>query len=61
VQHGAPRCAARAEQWRHISPCVLREDIFKEIDILVELEHENVVRLKEYFHEHNKVRARWAL
>ncbi len=34
-----------------------REDIFKEIDILVRLAHENVVYLKEYFHEINKVRA----
>eukprot|EP01025_Chloroclados_australasicus_P018255 TRINITY_DN1946_c0_g2_i2.p1 TRINITY_DN1946_c0_g2~~TRINITY_DN1946_c0_g2_i2.p1 ORF type:complete len:675 (-),score=121.75 TRINITY_DN1946_c0_g2_i2:1748-3772(-) len=32
-----------------------REDIFKEIDILCGLEHENVVYLKEYFEENNKV------
>jgi len=32
-----------------------REDIFKEIDILCGLEHENVVSLKEYFEENNKV------
>ena len=39
--------------------CVLsvgcREDIFKEIDILCGLNHENVVYLKEYFEEGNKV------
>ena len=33
-----------------------REDIFKEIDILCGLNHENVVYLKEYFEEGNKVR-----
>ena len=33
-----------------------REDIFKEIDILVRLAHENVVYLKEYFQEVNKAR-----
>ncbi|KAK9818047.1 hypothetical protein WJX72_006277 [[Myrmecia] bisecta] len=32
-----------------------REDIFKEIDILVGLNHENVIFLKEYFEEGNKV------
>eukprot|EP01023_Acetabularia_acetabulum_P065651 TRINITY_DN871_c0_g1_i6.p1 TRINITY_DN871_c0_g1~~TRINITY_DN871_c0_g1_i6.p1 ORF type:complete len:530 (+),score=101.03 TRINITY_DN871_c0_g1_i6:188-1591(+) len=32
-----------------------REDIFKEIDILCGMEHENVIRLKEYFEENNKV------
>ncbi|KAF6261155.1 kinase-like domain-containing protein [Scenedesmus sp. NREL 46B-D3] len=32
-----------------------REDIFKEIDILCGLNHENVVYLKEYFEEGNKV------
>lgn len=32
------------------------EDIFKEIDILCGLNHENVVYLKEYFEEGNKVR-----
>lgn len=32
-----------------------REDIFKEIDILCGLNHENVVYLKEYFEESNKV------
>lgn len=31
------------------------EDIFKEIDILCGLDHENVVALKEYFEEGNKV------
>lgn len=35
-----------------------REDIFKEIDILCGLNHENVVYLKEYFEEGNKVCAR---
>jgi serine/threonine protein kinase len=35
----------------------LREDIFKEIDILCGLNHENVVYLKEYFEEGNKVHA----
>lgn len=35
--------------------CVDREDIFKEIEILVGLAHENVVYLKEYFEESNKV------
>ena len=29
-----------------------REDIFKEIDILCSLNHDNVVFLKEYFEEH---------
>ena len=32
-----------------------REDIFKEIDILVGMEHENVIYMKEYFEEGNKV------
>jgi len=32
-----------------------REDIFKEIDILVGMNHENVIFLKEYFEEGNKV------
>lgn len=32
-----------------------REDIFKEIDILCGMNHENVVYLKEYFEEGNKV------
>lgn len=32
------------------------EDIFKEIDILCGLNHDNVVYLKEYFEEGNKVR-----
>ncbi|GAB4813322.1 hypothetical protein N2152v2_000368 [Parachlorella kessleri] len=32
-----------------------REDIFKEIDILIGLEHDNVIFLKEYFEEGNKV------
>ncbi|GFH09910.1 protein kinase domain-containing protein, partial [Haematococcus lacustris] len=32
-----------------------REDIFKEIDILCALNHENVIFLKEYFEEDNKV------
>ncbi len=31
------------------------EDIFKEIDILCGLNHPNVVYLKEYFEEGNKV------
>ena len=33
-----------------------RDDIFKEIDILVGLNHPNVIYLKEYFEESNKVR-----
>jgi hypothetical protein len=33
------------------------EDIFKEIDILCGLNHDNVVYLKEYFEEGNKVRS----
>lgn len=33
-----------------------REDIFKEIDILVGMEHENVIFMKEYFEENNKAR-----
>jgi hypothetical protein len=33
------------------------EDIFKEIDILCCLDHDNVVALKEYFEEGNKARA----
>ena len=32
-----------------------RDDIFKEIDILVGLNHPNVIYLKEYFEESNKV------
>ena len=32
-----------------------REDIFKEIDILVGVDHENVLALKEYFEEGGKV------
>jgi hypothetical protein len=36
--------------------CCRSEDIFKEIDILCGLNHENVVYLKEYFEEGNKVR-----
>lgn len=32
-----------------------REDIFKEIDILCSLNHDNVVFLKEYFEDGNKV------
>lgn len=35
--------------------CACREDIFKEIDILVGMNHENVIFLKEYFEEGNKV------
>jgi hypothetical protein len=40
-------------------PCqtACREDIFKEIDILCGLNHENVVYLKEYFEESNKVQS----
>ena len=34
-----------------------RDDIFKEIDILVGLNHPNVIYLKEYFEENNRVRA----
>lgn len=34
-----------------------REDIFKEIDILVGMEHENVLNLKEYYEEGGKVCA----
>lgn len=34
-----------------------REDIFKEIDILVGVDHENVLALKEYFEEGGKVCA----
>ncbi len=33
-----------------------RDDIFKEIDILVGLNHPNVIYLKEYFEENNRVR-----
>ncbi|KAL4424298.1 hypothetical protein ABPG75_001599 [Micractinium tetrahymenae] len=32
-----------------------RADIFKEIDILLSLEHDNIVLMKEYFEENNKV------
>ena len=32
-----------------------RDDIFKEIDILVGLNHPNVIYLKEYFEENSKV------
>lgn len=34
-----------------------RDDIFKEIDILCDLTHENVIFMKEYFEENNKVRT----
>lgn len=34
-----------------------RDDIFKEIDILVGLNHPNVIYLKEYFEENNRVRS----
>lgn len=34
-------------------PC--REDIFKEIDLLCDMNHDNVIFLKEYFEEGNKV------
>ena len=33
----------------------LQDDIFKEIDILIGLDHPNVIFLKEYFEENNKV------
>ncbi|KAG1660285.1 hypothetical protein FOA52_006752 [Chlamydomonas sp. UWO 241] len=40
----------------HNIPCEnSREDVFKEIDILCGMEHENIVYLKEYFEENNKV------
>lgn len=32
-----------------------REDIFKEIDILVGMDHDNVLMLREYFEENGKV------
>ena len=35
--------------------CLCSEDIFKEIDILCGLDHENVVALKEYFEEGTQV------
>mmetsp|Transcript_16239 Transcript_16239/g.48361 ORF Transcript_16239/g.48361 Transcript_16239/m.48361 type:complete len:98 (+) Transcript_16239:1117-1410(+) len=39
----------------HEVPCEnTREDVFKEIDIICGLEHDNIVYLKEYFEEHNK-------
>ncbi len=44
---GACRCSLLAR----------REDIFSEIDILCGLKHENVIYLKEYFEEGNKVRT----
>ena len=34
---------------------VAQDDIFKEIDILIGLDHPNVIFLKEYFEENNKV------
>eukprot|EP00898_Chlorokybus_atmophyticus_P007826 jgi/Chlat1/8044/Chrsp73S07530 len=34
-----------------------RSDIFKEVDILTKLDHENVIRLVEWFEEHNKART----
>ena len=34
---------------------VVQDDIFKEIDILIGLDHPNVIFLKEYFEENNKV------
>ena len=34
---------------------VAQDDIFKEIDILIGLDHPNVIFLKEYFEESNKV------
>ncbi len=33
-----------------------QDDIFKEIDILIGLDHPNVIFLKEYFEENNKAR-----
>lgn len=36
-------------------PLAPSEDIFKEIDILCGLNHDNIVGLKEYFEEGNKV------
>jgi len=35
-----------------------QDDIFKEIDILIGLDHPNVIFLKEYFEENNKARPR---
>ena len=35
--------------------CTCREDIFKEIDLLCGMNHPNVIFLKEYFEEGNKV------
>lgn len=40
------------------STLACREDIFKEIDILVGMNHENVIYLKEYFEEGDKVGPR---
>lgn len=37
-----------------------REDIFKEIDILVGMDHENVLNLTEYYEEGGKVRCKSA-
>lgn len=34
---------------------ITREDIFKEIDIVIALRHPNIIYLKEYFEEGNKV------
>jgi serine/threonine protein kinase len=36
---------------------LFREDIFKEIDIQGNLNHENIIHLKEYYEEDNKVRG----
>ena len=38
--------------------CSSREDILKEIDILARCDHPNVMFLKEYFEENNKVLPR---
>lgn len=47
----------RCESSNHgLSARVRSEDIFKEIDLLCGMNHENVIFLKEYFEEGNKVR-----
>jgi hypothetical protein len=55
-----PPLPAHAATQLPTPPPPASEDIFKEIDILCCLDHENVVALKEYFEEDNMVGLRGA-
>lgn len=61
LQHNdqAKSCGIASGQAVRLHETVLarRDDIFKEIDILCDLTHENVIFMKEYFEENNKVSA----